>query len=159
MENYGLNKPFFLICPQGISTQTDIYLLEYRGEERDRVQYCRCGTGSPDSLNHMKNKFMKYMISIIVLGVILGGMYLLGGMNSTNVEYRQGETIEKPVEVNPLDKQIEIREKELEEKYTKIKSIEARIDVNVAEIERLNAQVKADRAELSGFMTATASGR
>jgi uncharacterized small protein (DUF1192 family) len=102
---------------------------------------------------------MKYMIGIIVLGVALGGVYIWGVNSSTKVEYKQGETIEKPVEVNPLDKQIEIREKELEEKYTKIKSIEARIDVNVAEIERLNAQVKADRAELSGFMTATASGR
>lgn len=102
---------------------------------------------------------MKYVILIIVLGVALGGVYLWGTNNSTKVEYKQGETIEKPVEVNPLDKQIEIREKELEEKYTKIKSIEARIDVNVAEVERLNAQIKADRAELSGFMTATASER
>ena len=96
---------------------------------------------------------MKYLILISVLGVALGGVYLWGVNNSTKVEYKQGETIEKPVEVNPLDKQIEIREKELEEKYTKIKSIEARIDVNVAEVARLNEQIKMDRAELSDFMT------
>lgn len=111
------------------------------------------------SLNHMKNNFMKYVILIIVLGAILGGMYLWGTSNSTKVEYKQGETIEKPVEVNPLDKQIQEREKELEEKYAKIKSLEARIDVSQAEVDRLTAQIKADRAELSGFMTATASGR
>lgn len=102
---------------------------------------------------------MKYAISIAVLGVILGGMFYWGTTKSTKVEWKQGETIEKPVEVNPLDKKIEDREKELDEKYTKIKSIEARIDVNVAEVQRLNEQIKADRAELSGFMTATASGR
>lgn len=107
----------------------------------------------------MKNKFMKYMVGIIVLGIVLGGMYLWGKNGSTTVEYKQGETIEKKVEVNPLEEQIKIREKELEEKYTKIKSLEARIDVSQAEVDRLLAQIKADRAELSGFMTATASGR
>lgn len=102
---------------------------------------------------------MKYVISIIVLGAILGGMYLWGTSNSTKVEYKQGDTIEKTIEVDPLQQQIEIREKELEEKYTKIKGLEARIDVSQAEVDRLLAQIKADRAELSGFMTATASGR
>ena len=33
------------------------------------------------------------------------------------------------------------------------------LDVSQAEVDRLTAQIKADRAELSGFMTATASGR
>lgn len=130
------------------------------GEENDRVHESRCGTGSsPSFKKYMQNKFMKYMISIIVLGAILGGMYLWGTQNSTKEIYKQGETIEKEIPVNPLDKQIEIREKELNEKYTKIKSIEARIDVNTAEVERLNAQILSDRKELSGFMTATASGR
>lgn len=102
---------------------------------------------------------MKYTILIAVLGVILGGMYMWGANSSTKVEYKQGETIEKEIPVNPLDEQIKQREQELEEKYTKIKSIEARIDVNVAEVARLNEQIKKDRAELAGFMTATASGR
>lgn len=101
---------------------------------------------------------MKYMILIIVLGTALGGVYIWGELNNAPIEFKQGETIEKVIEVDPLLKEIENREKELEEKYTKIKSLEARIDVSVAEVERLNAQIKADRAELSGFMTATASG-
>lgn len=101
-------------------------------------------------------------IKWIVAGVIVAGVVYIGlGMNRT-YEYTAPGVIEKEVEiikeVNPLEGQYEKREMELAEKYRKIQSIEARIDVNQAEIERLQAQVKADRAELSSFMTATASG-
>ena len=105
---------------------------------------------------------MKYIIILVLLGLgVLGGNYYLndGGKVDVinNAPFVQTKEVTK--EVNPLEEKYVQREKELDEKYSKIQSIEARIDVNQAEVERLTGEIKKDRAELSGFMTATESNR
>lgn len=100
---------------------------------------------------------MRYaIITVVVLGVILGGIALKPQATQYVTEVVEKEVVK---EINPLDEQIRLREEELEEKYSKIKGLEARRDVLVAERERLDAEIKTLTSELAGFMTATTSRR
>jgi hypothetical protein len=105
----------------------------------------------------MRNKLMKYALFVVVLGAILGGIYLF--TSNETVTYVAQDPIEvvKEVEVNPLDGQIKQREKELEELYRNAQNLEASIDVREAEIARLEAQNVEDRKALASFIQAIGS--
>lgn len=100
---------------------------------------------------------MKYVLFVVVLGAILGGIYLF--TSNETVTYISQDPVEvvKEVEVNPLDGQIKQREKELEELYRNAQKLEASIDVREAEIARLEEQNVADRKALASFITAIGS--
>lgn len=97
---------------------------------------------------------MKYIIIVMFVLGVGGGIYYLENKNTITVEKVKTEIVEKVVEkeINPLDAQIEQREAELTEKYEKIKKLEARIDVLKTEREKMDVEIKSLQKELATFI-------
>jgi len=100
---------------------------------------------------------MKYfIILVIVLGVILGGITYTG--DRVLVQNPVPSVVEKIVEKpDPLTEQIRAREAELDAWYAQVQTIEAERDVLLKDIEAKQLRVKELNKELATFMTASTS--